>query len=152
MKSFDELRKYLGSALRRLELQAAHLRRSLTKVEAGAFTDALERLDQLEALTARFARLQDLLIGPFRTVAILDLEDQMADRVPDLLNLMEKRGIIESATDWGRMRELRNAIAHEYWDNDQERDELFGQVAVYSQALLRVLERLGAYVREHSLL
>ncbi len=151
MKGFDELRKYLGSALRRLELQAAHLRRSLTKVEAGAFTDALERLDQLEALTARFARLQDLLIGPFRTVAILDLEDQMADRVPDLLNLMEKRGIIDSAGDWTKMRELRNAIAHEYWDNEQERDELFGRVAVYSRALLRVLERLGAYVREHSL-
>ena len=75
----------------------------------------------------------------------------MADRVPDLLNLMEKRGIIESATDWGKMRELRNAIAHEYWDNEQERDELFGRVAVYSRALLRVLERLGAYVREHSL-
>ncbi|MGH9896051.1 MAG: hypothetical protein ACREA0_29495, partial [bacterium] len=91
MRTFDDLRQYLASALRRLELQAMHLSRSLAKVEAGGFTDALERLDQFEALTARFARLQDLLIGPFRTVAILELEDQVADRVPDLLNLMEKR-------------------------------------------------------------
>lgn len=151
MKTFDELRKYLGSALKRLEIQAAHLRRSLAKAEAGGFTDALERLDQFEALTARFARLQDLLIGPFRTVAILELEDQIADRVPDLLNLMEKRGIVDSAGDWATMRELCNAIAHEYWDNEQERNELFGRVVVYSRAPLRVLETLGTYVRDHRL-
>ncbi|MGH8587923.1 MAG: hypothetical protein ACREXX_00880 [Gammaproteobacteria bacterium] len=152
MRTFDELRQYLAAALRRIELQAVHLRRSVAKVEAGGLTDALERLDQLETLTARFARLQHLLIGPFRTVAILELEDQLADRVPDLLNLIEKRGIIESAGDWEEMRELRNAIAHEYWDKEQERDELFGRVVVYSRALLRVLERLGAYVRDHRLL
>lgn len=48
-------------------------------------------LEKLEALTARFARLQDFLIRPFPAIAYLELEEDRAERMPDLLNLMEKR-------------------------------------------------------------
>lgn len=151
MNSVEDLRTHLAAVLERLGRLAAHLERSIAGIETG-IEDPLERLDRFEALTSRFARMQDLLLAPFRAIARLEYEEAALDRVPDLINLMEKRGIIDSAREWAKMRELRNAIAHEYWDNEQERDELFALALSYSRALLGILERLAEYVSRHQLM
>jgi hypothetical protein len=147
----DDVRAHLAAVLDKLGRQAVHLNRTIARLETGGELDPLERLDVYEALTSRFARLQDLLLAPFRAIARLEYEEQAMERVPDLLNLMEKRGIVGSAQDWAKMRELRNAIAHEYWDNEQERDELFALCLSYSRSLLEILERVRAYVVQHGL-
>ncbi len=131
---------------------AEHLKRSIAQLDTNTDIEPLERLDRYEALTARFARLQDLLVGPFRTVARLEFEDAAAERIPDLLNLMEKRQIVEEARQWRRMRELRNAIAHDYWEEERERDELFLEVLEFSRELLVILDRLLAYVERQRLI
>jgi hypothetical protein len=41
-------------------------------------------LERYEALTARSSRLQDLLIRPFKTLAVIELEEDKAERIPDL--------------------------------------------------------------------
>lgn len=69
--------------------------------------------ESCEALTARYARLCDLLIQKiFRSVdeAELIFEGSLIDR----LNRMEKREIISSTELWKNLRILRNDIAHEY--------------------------------------
>ncbi|MGH8563129.1 MAG: HepT-like ribonuclease domain-containing protein [Gammaproteobacteria bacterium] len=107
--------------------------------------DDPDDLDQYEALTARFARLQDTLLGPFRLIAILELEERKAERVRDLLNYMEKLGIIDAADEWAEMRRLRNAIAHEYWSNREQLAEMFATVASFSRKLLDTVTRLHQY-------
>ncbi len=76
-----------------------------------------ELLEILEAMTARFARLEDILIKKvFRAVAVFELED--AERLIDILNLMEKLELIESTEQWIELKELRNIIVHEYQVDD----------------------------------
>jgi uncharacterized protein YutE (UPF0331/DUF86 family) len=74
---------------------------------------SVEQKESCEALTARFARLCDLLFQrSFRTLDRLELLDEGTGI--DRLNRMEKRGIISSAHLWRDIRELRNAIVHDY--------------------------------------
>ncbi|WP_156427988.1 HepT-like ribonuclease domain-containing protein [Thiohalocapsa sp. ML1] len=69
--------------------------------------------ETLEAMTARFARLEDILIKRvFRAVVAAELAD--AERLLDVLDLMARLGIIESTEQWIALKELRNIIVHEY--------------------------------------
>ncbi|MGH8573356.1 MAG: HepT-like ribonuclease domain-containing protein [Gammaproteobacteria bacterium] len=135
----------LRAGIERLEQQAVHIRRTLSRVRVPPALDDPDDLDQYEALTARFARLQDTLLGPFRLIAILELEERKAERVRDLLNYMEKLGIIDAADEWAEMRRLRNAIAHEYWSNREQLAEMFATVASFSRKLLDTVTRLHQY-------
>jgi len=70
-------------------------------------------LEALEALTARFARLEDILIKQvFRAVAAVELSD--AERLLDILDLMERLHLIAGTEQWVEFEELYNAIVHEY--------------------------------------
>lgn len=80
-------------------------------------TDEEERW---EAYCARFARLQDILVKRFFRAIALHEDPAWSGSVRDLLNLMEKRGVISSATSWMELRELRNEMAHEYEDSALE--------------------------------
>lgn len=72
-----------------------------------------EQAVQLEALSARFARLADVLIQKlFRALDALELVDEGS--LLDRLARMEKRGLINSMATWTEIRELRNQIAHDY--------------------------------------
>jgi hypothetical protein len=69
--------------------------------------------ESCEALTSRFARLNDFLIQRvFRTLDQIELLD---DGTPlDRLQRAEARRLIRSADRWRELRMLRNAIAHDY--------------------------------------
>lgn len=135
----------LRAGIERLDQQAVHIQRTLSRVRVPPALDDPDDLDQYEALTARFARLQDTLLGPFRLIAILELEERKAERVRDLLNYMEKLGIIDSSDEWAEMRRLRNAIAHEYWNDRAQLAEMFTSVAGFSRKLLGTVTRLHQY-------
>jgi hypothetical protein len=76
-----------------------------------------EREETLEALTARFAPLDDILVnGVFPAVVTLELAN--AERLPDVLDLMERLRLIQSTEQWIELKELRNAIVHEYEMDD----------------------------------
>ncbi len=119
--------------------------RTLSRVRVLPALDDADDLDHYEALTARFGRLQDTSLGPFRLIAILELEERKTERVRDLLNYMEKLGIIDSSDEWAEMRPLRNAIAHEYWSNRAQLAEMFTSVAGFSRKLLGTVTRLHQY-------
>ncbi|PVZ71639.1 hypothetical protein [Pelagibaculum spongiae] len=98
--------------------------------------------EKFETLTARFARLSDILIQKqLRLIDELDLES--AGTVRDRINRAEKKGLIDSARDFIVIRELRNAIAHEY--EDQALEQIHQQVMQYTPMLLEVPERVEAY-------
>ncbi len=92
--------------------------------------------------------LQDLLGAPFRTVALLEMQEGKADRFPDLLVFMEKLGIVGNAADWGRLRKARNDIAHQYHDNQDELRELYEIVAEGGTGLLQVVAELEGYAAQ----
>jgi len=77
---------------------------------------ASERLRLLDQLAYRFGKLQDTL-GERVLPAVLDLlEEPLPPSTPfaQKLQRLERLGVIPGAEQWRRLREVRNAIAHEY--------------------------------------
>jgi len=109
-----EKRKFLEEQVLQARKAATALEYSRGKIKPEKIGgDNPEVLEILEAMTARFARLEDILIKKvFRAVAAYELSD--SDRLIDILNLMEKLELISSTELWIELKDLRNIIVHEY--------------------------------------
>ena len=110
-----DLKALLEKVLKELSDAAAVLGLSYEKCKGITVRPGLsnDQLESFEALTARFARLSDLLVQKaLRTMDAIDLEDP--GTVRDRINRAEKKGIVKSAETLVRIRMLRNEIAHEY--------------------------------------
>jgi uncharacterized protein YutE (UPF0331/DUF86 family) len=109
------LKMYVEQALK----SRAWLERSFEQCQSIRFGQKLspEEMDELEALTSRFARLADVVIHKvFRAVEIAELE--IPGTLLDTVHRMEKRGLIQSTEQIKDIKELRNTIAHEYSEDD----------------------------------
>ena len=99
--------------------------------------------EKFETLTARFARMSDILIQKvFRLVDELDLESP--GTVRDRINRAEKKGLIDSARDFIVIRELRNAIAHEY--EEEALAKIHREVLRLAPLLLSTPEKIERYL------
>jgi hypothetical protein len=77
-------------------------------------------LVQIEAYTARFARVLDIYTQKIlKTIDVL--EGYGGGSLRDILNRSEKAGIIDSANYLLSCRILRNEIAHDYIPNQQRK-------------------------------
>ncbi|NWF66334.1 MAG: hypothetical protein HXX81_02585 [Campylobacterales bacterium] len=63
-----------------------------------------------------FSKIQDKIGAKlFKKVLYVQKEiDSENTNMRDVLNLLEKLEVIESATDWDRVREIRNILSHGY--------------------------------------
>lgn len=105
-----------------------------------------EEQDQFEAFTSRFARLTDILIQRvFRFVDKLDLEEP--GTVRDRINRAEKKALIASAETFAIIRNLRNAIAHEYLPEAIR--AIHAQALKYAPVLLDSVGRLEEYCKRY---
>ena len=100
-----------------------------------------EALERLDAFRVRYAQLQDLLANKlFRN--LLRLEEETTGSMLDVLNAMEKRGIIVSFDDWKILRELRNTFMHDYPDQVRLRAEALTRAHAMASELCRILIRI----------
>lgn len=105
-------------------------------------------LIDLDALTARFARVSDIIMQKlFRAIDAIELTDE--GTLLDRLNRAEKRGLISSAEQWRVIRMLRNQIAHEYVLQDQQ--ELFTNTAENTPELITAFDRVIEYLKDKGL-
>lgn len=143
----QRLSTLLGEQLTLMRAAASVLEESRARV--AAFRDRLgtdlsvgER-ESCEALTARFARLSDLLLQRvFRTVDQIELVDEGTPL--DRLQRMEKRGVIPSAHRWRELRALRNAIVHDYLIESSDR--VLVEALETAPELIATTQSLVAYV------
>ena len=65
----------------------------------------------------------------------------------DILNTLEKVGILDSANDWKKLREVRNNIAHQYDDEADEMamalNDIFAQKDILFEIFEKILEFYG---------
>ena len=103
---------------------------------------SLSELDLFEALTSRFARLSDIIIRKmFRLIDRLDIE--LEGTVRDSINRAEKKGLIDNADQFGKIREIRNIIAHEYLLEDMS--QLYLEVVNGTPILIDVVSKIKKY-------
>jgi len=106
-----------------------------------------EEEERLEALTAKFARLSDMIIKQaVKTICLLDLEDA-PETIRDTINRAEKKGLIVSAERFVAIRHLRNDIAHEY-AGVRIRD-IYRVALDCTPDLLDAVGRIGAYIERN---
>ena len=80
-----------------------------------------ETVKTMDAFIYRFIKIQDKM-GDKLFPAYLQLLQEYNDNMPllDVLNDLERLGIIDSAQEWIEFRKLRNNLTHEYPGNEDE--------------------------------
>jgi len=101
-----------------------------------------DELEPYDALADRFVRAVETSIRFFRSYELYQ-EAVASETYRDLLNRMEKYGLITSVVLWVEMRDVRNRIVHDYLPRKVR--ELFDLIlGDYGAELLRLAERLEA--------
>lgn len=143
---------YLEELLRRLQKAADTLNYSYIKCTAIGFKETYEpeEQDRFESLTAKFARLSDLIIKQaIKLIDIIDLEDP-PETIRDAINRAEKKGLIESGMRFVEIRKLRNRIAHEYAESEEDIVEIFKETLQSAPLLVDSVNRIINYSRKHT--
>lgn len=140
------LGKYLNSAQKKTRwLERSHAMCQTIQVDSQLSEEAFDRL---ENLTSRFARLSDVLLQ--KNFCLIDqamLEN--SGSLIDIINRAEKRGLCD-AQIMRNIRELRNAIAHEY--TEDELLMLFKAVQQKVLDLLKIFKKTALFIKDHKLL
>ena len=132
-------------ALMRAAVQVLDESRSRVSAFADRLDSALtiSERESCEALTSRFARLNDFLLQRvFRTLDQIELADE--GTALDRLQRAEARGLISSAERWRELRLLRNAIAHDYLI--ESADRVLRESLTAAPELIETAECVGRYV------
>ncbi|WP_422445218.1 MULTISPECIES: hypothetical protein [unclassified Endozoicomonas] len=107
-------------------------------------------MEKLDAFRVRYGDLQDCLGGKvFRT--LLMAEDEEPVSMADILNRIEKRGILDSADQWRQWREIRNAFAHDYPEAEAERVNALNMAWQNTPLLLKVAENVYRYCEQQGI-
>lgn len=143
----EQLRQLLREQLSLLHAAARVLEESRSRVASFAERSDGEltvgERESCEALTSRFARLNDFLMQRvFRTLDQIELLDEGTPL--DRLQRAEARGLITSAERWRELRMLRNSIAHDYLI--ESADTVLHDALAASPELIDTAQRVVRYV------
>ena len=83
--------------------------------------DDPNKVKTVDSFIYRFIKLQDLAGQKLFRVFLEEIGDYRDDMsLLDVLDRLEKLGIIENSDRWMEFRKLRNTLTHEYPDNEDE--------------------------------
>ena len=106
--------------------------------------DETEHLDQF---VFRFMKLQDCIGNRIFPVLLENLqEDYSGKPFLDILNRLEKLGIIESSYIWQVLRNIRNSLAHEYPENTRENIAALNELFIKMADLYSILRSVTEYI------
>jgi uncharacterized protein with HEPN domain len=125
-----------------------YLRYSVEQIQALQMPLVWEQLtpDEHESLAAfrvRFSEFQEHMGKTMKAVAVE--EEKPSEPFTAVLLYMEKLGCLESVDRWKEIRELRNAVNHEYEDDSVALQGLFQAMLSSTPELLRWHDRLLAF-------
>lgn len=140
-ETLNTLRAYFNNA--RLAADEIHV---FIDGMAPSDLDDFENVKVVDSFIFRFIKIQDMMVGKmFRGVlrAVGEYSESMT--ALDVLDKMEKVGLIESASLWIDYRNLRNELTHEYPDN---RDEIISGLKV-SLDVFEVMENTYKKINDY---
>ena len=105
---------------------------------------SIDDLDKLDAFRVRFCDLQDALGNKvFRSLLMLELEVFGSNL--DILNKIEKRGLVPSFDEWQEIRNVRNLFVHDYPETEEARAQILSRPYNLTPSLIDVLNRVLKY-------
>lgn len=149
---FDTVLREIRTHIRRLRQAEARSKGffPLTRETYAALTD--DQVEHVDQLVYRFAKLQDALGAKlFPLINTVRREDAAALTMYDVLSDLEKAGAIPAADRWLALREVRNALTHDYGDDPDEGSRTLNELLEQAQTLIATAEQVDAFVRERVL-
>ena len=116
-----------------------HLKYSFEKVLLLSYdihTLSEEQLADWESFVARFSRASDLFLSKYLRTYVLKNDPGFEGTFVDFLNRAVKLKLLNSATLWRRIRDLRNKAAHEY--DDAHLESVFKEVRELSPVIIEL--------------
>lgn len=105
--------------------------------------DEIEHIDQF---LFRFAKLQDAMGAKLFRYIMLYLGEDIENRpFIDILNRMEKIGLIDSANEWRELREDRNELSHNYENEPISMSISINILYEKSERLIEIYNRIKSY-------
>lgn len=109
-----------------------------------------ETIGFLDQYIFRFSKLQDTIGARLFPQILEALAEPVADKAfIDILNRLEKLGILDSAFSWVQLRKIRNDIAHEYPASLAERIEGINFLFNNLEGLKQIIERCHSILDKH---
>ncbi len=109
-----------------------------------------ETIGSLDQYIFRFSKLQDIM-GSRLFPEILEALAESVTDLPfiDILNRLEKLGILDSAFTWIQLRKIRNDISHEYPASLIERIEGINLLFDKLEELKQIVDRCQSILNQH---
>lgn len=138
-REFEICDRHIARIKRALEDLSTHLPLQLNDY-ASQDTELVRCIDQF---IFRFSKLQDAM-GAKLFRYILEYLDEDIKYLPmrDILNRLERYGIIPSSHDWIYIRELRNDIAHDYSIDEKDTVIALNELISKTETLLAIYDSL----------
>jgi len=137
----------------RLKMSLTHIRPQLPLTKQ--FFESAKDVDFafLDMVAMRFAKLQDTLRKKiFPEILRLTGDYEEDETFIDRLNRLERMGVIDSAQRWQVLRDIRNAISHEYENDLDKLCEVFNYFIEKCQDLLALWQNVKEYIHQKKLL
>ena len=133
-----------------LSRMASYLAYSLSKVvvivpRIGVQEISADDHESLAAFRVRFSDFQEHLGKTMRAVAIEEALE--VERFGTVLALMERLKVLDSPEQWRAIRDLRNAVNHEYEDDLARLAEFFTGLTRAAPELMEMHRRLAEFCR-----
>ena len=105
-----------------------------------------EDIKTIDQYLFRFSKLQDT-IGEklFRFIVSEYIEDISRLSFIDMLNQLEKIGILESVDEWSSLRNARNNIAHQYDDEPEDMADAINKMFAQKDILVDIYNNIKSY-------
>ena len=108
-----------------------------------------EEIKTLDQFLFRFAKLQDIMGQKlFRTILLFLKEEIEGKPFIDILNLMEKLTLLDSADSWKELRDDRNELAHNYEDEPTIASEIINRLFYKKDILIGIYQKIKEYYKE----
>ncbi len=125
--------------------------KSWEELDQEIFED-FEKIKTIDSFIYRFIKLQDLM-GEKLFKLFLDEIGEYKDSMSliDILDKLEKFGIISKASQWMEYRKLRNKLIHEYPNNEQDViDGIYLAIDAFDEIEI-ILENIDKYLQKRAL-
>ena len=94
----------------------------------------------------RFTKLQDAMEEKLFKTLLLYLDEKVENKpFIDILNRMEKIGVLESVQEWRNLRDIRNELAHNYDDDSEESSIVINNIYAKKDILIGIFNKLESY-------
>ncbi|MBP9692193.1 MAG: hypothetical protein KBD90_02550 [Alphaproteobacteria bacterium] len=143
----DSLFKIAKIHADRLSTSMQHLQPKIPLSAHDVKSFSLDDMLFWEMFVNRFSKLQDVM-GAKIFQAVIDYAGESRDSMTliDRLHTLEKLGLIDNATAWKDLRDMRNHLAHEYPDAPEIVANYLNKAFHMAFVLIETLNKLEAFV------